>query len=309
MTLKIGGSFPPERYRPSTSSIPIMGHFYTRNRQMLRSNLHISALRIVAISMFVGLFSPNSVSAALIGFYTFDDNAANSTVVNSAVGANATLVTQGGGGTLTSGVYAAGAGWDGGGAFNISGNKVELPATMNASLFNGATGATVAFWIKNITRPDNNWIFGANQAFVINDQAQLDAEALNPYSYGGKGIGFNLLNNPNWQFVALTVDNVNSVATIYVDGAIINQYSGAGLFPVVNPVNGTQPLALPQSYGAHVPNAGLYDDLRVYNEVLSQSQIQALMVQEQSAVPEPSTYALGLIGLAGLGFVVWRRRK
>ncbi|MCE9553992.1 MAG: PEP-CTERM sorting domain-containing protein [Planctomycetes bacterium] len=27
------------------------------------------------------------------------------------------------------------------------------------------------------------------------------------------------------------------------------------------------------------------------------------------SVPEPSTYALGLIGLAGLGLVGWRRRK
>jgi len=34
-----------------------------------------------------------------------------------------------------------------------------------------------------------------------------------------------------------------------------------------------------------------------------------LLVEDAPAVPEPSTYALGLIGLAGLGLAVWRRRK
>jgi hypothetical protein len=34
-----------------------------------------------------------------------------------------------------------------------------------------------------------------------------------------------------------------------------------------------------------------------------------LVFDAAEAVPEPSTYALGLIGVAGLGFVVWRKRR
>ena len=33
------------------------------------------------------------------------------------------------------------------------------------------------------------------------------------------------------------------------------------------------------------------------------------IVFTEAAVPEPSTYALGLIGLVGLGLVVWRKRS
>jgi MYXO-CTERM domain-containing protein len=42
------------------------------------------------------------------------------------------------------------------------------------------------------------------------------------------------------------------------------------------------------------------------NLTISEIRIEGL---SSAAVPEPSTYALGLIGLAGLGLVAWRRRR
>ena len=46
------------------------------------------------------------------------------------------------------------------------------------------------------------------------------------------------------------------------------------------------------------------DDARLYNEVLNQTQIQALM-----QTPEPGTLALLLSGLGALLAYAWRKRR
>jgi hypothetical protein len=54
---------------------------------------------------------------------------------------------------------------------------------------------------------------------------------------------------------------------------------------------------------------GFLDDIRLYGEVLSSTQIESIRLQGLATqIPEPSTYAL-LAGIATLGFIALRRRR
>jgi hypothetical protein len=54
---------------------------------------------------------------------------------------------------------------------------------------------------------------------------------------------------------------------------------------------------------------GLVSDLQIYNNALSPSDVLGLYNSALSPVPEPSTWALILLGFAGLGFAGYRRNK
>jgi hypothetical protein len=54
---------------------------------------------------------------------------------------------------------------------------------------------------------------------------------------------------------------------------------------------------------------GKIDDLRIYNTVLSQSEVQALVNGgEPAVVPEPGTWAAAALLVGTAGYVRWRKR-
>lgn len=94
-----------------------------------------------------------------------------------------------------------------------------------------------------------------------------------------------------WHFVALTF--TPGLAELYVDGNLDGSaFSGVGTHP-----DASIPLTLGAWSGdGHTYSGSAMHDFRVYDEVLTQQQVQALMI------PEPSiafTLALAVAGLAG----------
>lgn len=99
-----------------------------------------------------------------------------------------------------------------------------------------------------------------------------------------------------WHHIVGTYDGVNQ--SIYVDGTRMNTFAKPGTI---------QASSAPLWIGAHDldwdrnPFSGAIDDLRIYNNALSESEVRSL-----SVVPEPCSALLGAIGLSLAGWCLKR---
>ncbi|MCE9548092.1 MAG: PEP-CTERM sorting domain-containing protein [Planctomycetia bacterium] len=91
-------------------------------------------------------------------------------------------------------------------------------------------------------------------------------------------------------------------------------FGGSGIDPAYKlfEISGTGKLVVADDYisdltvgGFVTPGSG---GALAYND-LGNGTIEIFFQESGGAVPEPSTYALGLIGLAGLGLITWRRHR
>lgn len=113
------------------------------------------------------------------------------------------------------------------------------------------------------------------------------------------------ISDDSWQFFAVTY---SAGEVVFYQG---DESTLAGIFSTGNNglamtgISSTGPFELTLGTQASSPSNALFngylDDLQLYNHALTIGEIQAVQV------PEPGTYAL-LLGLAGLGFVMLRRR-
>ena len=111
-----------------------------------------------------------------------------------------------------------------------------------------------------------------------------------------------------WTHLAITYDAGTDTKTLWVNGAVSatdnvpesgpTQYAPNGTIEMENLHIGSG-----QDDGANFYFSGNIDDVTIWDNVLTQAQIQNI---RDNSIPEPSVF--GLFGLAGLGLILRRRR-
>jgi hypothetical protein len=273
-----------------------------------------------------------SASAALKGNWTLDDNAANNTVA-AKVGTDGGLYESGVGPLNTNTVQAAPDKKEGTGSFHLSrlgsgaggtgSEYIEVSNSDNALTPHGAY--TVAFWIKVHDWSTHGTAYGG----VLRSDATSTilwpepGEPSVPYWYYTRntvgtnnrlrflavaGVGDYLntayLTTGAWHHIAFT-HNGNDIGKAYTDGALsYTRTNMDGAMARLDMINGAGTLFI----GRHATvDRGMnqqYDDYAIWNQELTQSQVEQVMYLGAYSIPEPTTIAL--LGLGGLALI---RRK
>jgi hypothetical protein len=223
--------------------------------------------------------------ANLIGYWTGNGNANDS----SATGNNGSF----------SGSYAAGIN---GQSFNLATGSVTIPN--NTAYGNLGSGFSAGFRFNFNGISASAWDIigqdvgpGGNPKWVVFYDYTTPGFELH---INGPSTAFLTANavpiTPGWH--QFTVTDSGGNYNFYLDGSNIGSTSFGGAFPAPS-----APLEFGFADGG-APFPGLLEDVVLYNVALTPGEVSAL-----GGVPEPSTWAMMLLGFAGLGFMAYRRKS
>ncbi|MBI1368892.1 MAG: hypothetical protein GC162_09600 [Planctomycetes bacterium] len=224
--------------------------------------------RLAAASLALALLAATA-HADLVGRWSFDTNGNAAVGPNTTLGANATIDTTNkklGAGSLK----LTGAG-DDASAAKTSANYADVV---------GSASRTVALWIKAGTQTDTNptlvsWGTNTNgQRFDV----RLAGSNLRSEVQGGFIVGSSNIADGNWHHVVVALNDDGSLnineAKLYVDG-VAETISSSGA-QAINTVAGN-PLRIGNGLSDTTRNfVGNIDDVRIYNNTLSASEVFAL---------------------------------
>ena len=238
------------------------------------------------MSLVAAMGTLATANGALVGHWEFD---------NSGGVGDATVSTSLG--TVGNAAYSASGKI--GGALALGGSVGDYlgSSTLPSGLPTGDASFTIALFMQTTVSATQSFTFWGNAASAQANGFRTEGNgALMHWSYA---VDYQestpvTLNDGEWHHVAATYDSASSTKRLYFDGVEL----GSG--KVIGDLNVA---ALDFRIGSSPYNGfnGLLDDVRVYSDAQSASQIAAL-----AAVPEPSTTAL--LGLGGLALIL-RRRK
>jgi hypothetical protein len=260
--------------------------------------------------------SAPAAHSALLLHYTFDGG--TSPVTDSGTGSPAPGTLIGAGSSLVTNTP-SGSGF----AFRTTGSNSYVTTGTTASpdtgtvpaKLNGLTSFTITTWVNFASIPStndrlvSNWTTSGGFDFRIGTAGASDFQLyLTVDSENSVGsINFSTLNS--WVFLAVTYDGTTGTNNVKFYNA--SQSTAVGQFGLtLSNTAGTlgasgadtQVGGSPATTNDRSPNA-TFDDVRIYDEVLSLSQLEAIRM---ATVPEPS--ALLLSGFAGLCGLLRRRR-
>ncbi len=171
------------------------------------------------------------------------------------------------------------------GALEFQGSDyVDLPI---GTLVAETTDCTVAMWISWAGASDTGqhiFDFGSSETAHMYLIANPDTDAYMRFAITDAGWGNEEIINASspldtgWHHVAVTIDDVNEVHTLYLNGAVVGQNTDATTNPSDLGETTENWLCRPQRADSH-PLDGILDDVRFYNRALSAREISDLSSQ------------------------------
>ena len=261
------------------------------------------SIRSLSVLLAAGMAATPAAEAALLLQYNFND--ATNPTADSGTGTPANGSLIGGGNFVTNTPSGSGS------AYNTNSNSDSYVATSaDPGKLDILTNFTVTLWVNLQAAPDVNdrlvsklnsgltegfdFRFSSTSGqliFVVDNTSNTSTQNL--------PVTTNL-----WQFVAVTYNGgLTSANTNFYSGGVATAVTPLGTAVTVNAgqsadssvnfeVGGT-----PASASGRSPNA-FFDDVRVYDETLTQSELEAIRL---SNIPEPAAVLLAAFGMISLG--------
>jgi len=225
-----------------------------------------------------------AASGELIGYWTFDDPAN--------LGADSS--GKGNHGTVEGDAAFSSNAFSGNGALLLDGTDDYISVGLGANnmLANWTSNLTIAGWIK----PDNlnrqwNCLFGHT---VQNNGIKFELMTTN-FRFTTLGVmDYDIpvsLTAGEWSHVAATFNQAGNLVTFYVNGKKLGERSGGA---PATPATGSYNIGY-GGYWAAEQYEGLLDEVRIYNNVLTEAEIKKLAFRPKAYAPSPASGTTGVM--------------